>query len=304
MSASPVKDTRHDTLEGRPVIRILVTDNDEATVGEFAGFLRDEEFLVDGAATSRDALTLLERTRFHLVLTELHLPDAPGLSLIERARARGVRTPFLIVTASGSYQSAVEAVRIGAVDYVEKPLTRNELVEVVRRGLRARTPGTGASELDRSVTRHAARRWAWAVATILTSGSDLRTLAAWARHAGVSVAVLKSTCRLADVSPRRSLILGRLVRALIDQQRYGLRLEDLLDVHDQRTITSWLTLAGMPRLDIGVEAFLLTQQLVPDPTLIDELRRALARALGNDEPNPPSAGPFTGPKTGMQGSLS
>ena len=263
------------------MIRILVADN-EATVREFASILRHEEFLVDGAATSRDALTLLDRTRFHLVLTELHLPDAPGLSLIERARARGIRTPFLIVTASGSYQSAVEAVRVGVVDYVEKPLTQNELVEVVRRGLRARTSGTDASEPDRSVTRHAARRWAWAVATILPSGSDLRTLAAWARHAGVSVAVLKSTCRLADVSPRRSLILGRLVRALIDQQRYDLRLEDLLDVHDRRTITSWLTLAGMPRLDAGVDPFLLTQRLVPDRTLIHELQRVLARAPAND----------------------
>ncbi len=282
------------------MIRILVADNDEATIGEFASILRHEEFLVDGAANSRDALTLLERTRFHLVLTELHLPDAPGLSWIERARARGIWTPFLIVTASGSYQSAVEAVRIGAIDYVEKPLKRNELVEVVRRGLRGRTPDTGASELDQSVTRHAARRWALPVAAILTSGSDLRTLAAWARHAGVSVAVLKSTCCLADVSPRRSLILGRLVRALIDQQRYGLRLEDLLDVHDQRTITSWLTLAGMPRLDIGVDAFLLTQQLVPDPTLLDELRRALAGALGNDEPNSRSASPLTGAKTGCK----
>ena len=63
-------------------------------------------------------------------------------------------------------------------------------------------------------------------------------------------------------------------------------------------------LAGMPKLDIGVDAFLLAQQLVPDPTLVDELRCALARALGNDEPSPPSAGPFTVPKTGMQGSLS
>ena len=86
-----------------------------------------------------------------------------------------------------------------------------------------------------------------------TSGSDLRTLADWARHAGVSVAVLKTTCRLADVSPRRSLVLGRLTRALIDQQRCSLRLEDLLDVHDPRTITSWLALAGTPKLDGGVD---------------------------------------------------
>ena len=264
------------------MIRILVADGDESTVEGFTSILRHEEFLVDGAGTSRDALTLLERTLFHLVLTEVHLPDAPGLSLVEQARARGIRTPFLIVTGSGSYQSAVEAVRIGAVDYVEKPLARDELVDVVRRGLRARTPDTGASEAERSVTPHAARRWAWTVSTIPTSVSDLRTLANWARHAGVSVAVLKSVCRLARVSPRRSLVLGRLTRALIAQQRCDLRVEDLLDIHDERTFASWLALAGAPRLDSGVDSFLLTQQLVPDRTLVRELRHALERAPAND----------------------
>ena len=262
--------------------RILVADDDEASVEKLASVLRHEEFLVDVAGTCRDAVTLLERTTFRLVLTEVHLPDAPGLTLVKQTRARGIGTPFLIVTGSGSYESAVEALRIGAVDYVEKPLTRHELVEVVRRGLRARPQDTGASESDGSVTPHAARRWACAVATIPTSGSDLRTLAAWGRHAGVSLAVLKSTCGLADVSPRRSLLLGRLTRALVHQQRYGLRLEDLLDVHDPRTITSWCTLAGTPRLDVGLDTFLLTQQLVPDGTLIRELQHALSGPPGND----------------------
>ena len=262
--------------------RILVAADDEASVEELTSILRHEQFLVDVAGTCREALTLLERTTFHLVLTEVHLPDAPGLTLVEQAQARGIGTPFLIATGSSSYQSAVEAPPIDAVDYVEKPVTRHELVEVVRRGLRTRTPDTDASELDGSLTPHAARRWACAVATIPTSPSDLRTLAAWARHAGVSVAVLKSTCGLADVSPRRSLVLGRLTRALIHRRRYGLRLEDLLDVHDPRTITSWCTLAGTPRLDGGVDAFLLTQQLVPDRTLIRELQHALGRPPGND----------------------
>lgn len=282
--------------------RILVADDDAASVEELTSILRREEFLVEVAGTSREALTLLERTMFHLVLTEVYLPDAPGLSLVEQTQARGIGTPFLIVTGFGSYQSAVEALRIGAVDYVEKPLTRRELVEVVRRGLRARTRGTRASELDRPVTPHAARRWACAVATIPTSGSDLRTLAAWARHAGVSEAVLKSTCVLADVSSRRSLVLGRLTRALLHQQRYGLRLEDLLDVHDPRTITSWCTLGGTPKLDRGVDTFLLTQQLVPNRTLIRELQHALPVHSGAIEPGPPGAQPATpAPIAGMRG---
>ena len=114
----------------RPVTRILVADADEATVERFTSILRREEFVVEVAGTSQDALILLEHTTFHLVLTEVHLPDAPRLSLIEQARARGIGAPFLIVTGSGSYQSAVEAVRLGAVDYVEKPLRRHELARL------------------------------------------------------------------------------------------------------------------------------------------------------------------------------
>jgi hypothetical protein len=117
------------------------------------------------------------------------------------------------------------------------------------------------------------------VMAVLGSASDIRTLDAWAHYVAISISALKNTCRLAHVSPRRSLILARLIRVLINQDRLGLRLEDLLDVRDRRTIESWLALAGVAELGGDVEHFLRTQRVVADSILVTELTRVMPESL-------------------------
>jgi hypothetical protein len=136
-----------------------------------------------------------------------------------------------------------------------------------------------SSDPEPHLACHAASRWAHLVVAVLDSASDIRTLDAWAHHTAMSISALKNTCRLAHVSPRRSLILARLMRVLINQQRFRLRVEDLLDVRDRRTIEAWLTLAGVSELVGGVDDFLRTQQIVSDHTLVNELGRVVVGSL-------------------------
>ena len=115
--------------------RVLVIDDDPATVMGFSGVLRHAGFDVVTAPTSHDGFVLAHRERLDLILSDLRLPDGSGVDLLRQLRAERIHVPFVIVTGFGTTGTAVEAGRLGAVDYVEKPLIGDELVGVVERAL-------------------------------------------------------------------------------------------------------------------------------------------------------------------------
>jgi DNA-binding NtrC family response regulator len=114
------------------VARLLVVDDEPS----FRALLRDIlEGAGHGVTEARDgaeALAFLERTTFDLVLTDRRMPAVDGLELLRRIRARTSPPPVVVLTAHGSIPEAVEAVRLGAADYIAKPLPSPEaLVDLV-----------------------------------------------------------------------------------------------------------------------------------------------------------------------------
>ncbi len=112
--------------------RLLVVDDEPS----FRALLRDIlEGAGHGVTEARDgaeALAFLERTSFDLVLTDRRMPVVDGLELLRRVRARTSPPPVVVLTAHGSIPEAVEAVRLGAADYITKPLPSPEaLVDLV-----------------------------------------------------------------------------------------------------------------------------------------------------------------------------
>lgn len=112
--------------------RVLVVDDEPS----FRALLRDIlEGAGHGVTEARDgaeALAFLERTTFDLVLTDRRMPAVDGLELLRRIRARTSPPPVVVLTAHGSIPEAVEAVRLGAADYITKPLPSPEaLVDLV-----------------------------------------------------------------------------------------------------------------------------------------------------------------------------
>ena len=81
------------------------------------------------------ALAALDREPADLVITDLTMPGLSGLALMERMRRLHPETDFVVLTAHASLESAVEALRLGAIDYLRKPLEPRELVLVVQRTL-------------------------------------------------------------------------------------------------------------------------------------------------------------------------
>ena len=122
--------------------RILVVD-DEPGLREFmVEVLRDAGHDVSEAADGERALAALRDEGFHLVLTDLKMPRVSGMDLLRAAKAEQPEVEFVMLTAHGTVQTAVDAMRLGAFDYLSKPLSGpDELELVVARALERRRLG-------------------------------------------------------------------------------------------------------------------------------------------------------------------
>ena len=100
--------------------------------------LRGEGWTVREAAGATSAVALLEQEPFDVVITDLRMDDAGGIDVLKTAKRVSPETEVVILTAFGSLGSAVEAVKLGAFDYLSKPFEPDELVVVVRKALERR----------------------------------------------------------------------------------------------------------------------------------------------------------------------
>jgi DNA-binding NtrC family response regulator len=113
--------------------RILVVD-DEPKLGRYvAEMLELDGHAVVRAGGGRDALARLAAERFDLVVTDLRMPDVDGLAVLRAARAVAPPVEVVVMTAFATAQSAVEAMKAGAADYLTKPFSMDELRLRVRR---------------------------------------------------------------------------------------------------------------------------------------------------------------------------
>lgn len=112
--------------------RILVID-DEAHLRELLEItLIKMGLAVDSAATLEEARRYLAKTSYSLVLTDMRLPDGTGLEMVEEVSAQFKQTPIAVITAFGSADNAVIALKAGAFDYVSKPVALDQLRKLVR----------------------------------------------------------------------------------------------------------------------------------------------------------------------------
>jgi len=113
--------------------QILVVDDESAQREVLRTILSSEGYRVDTAGSAAEALQKTARTRFDLVLTDLRMPGADGLSLVGQLTREDPPTLVILMTAYGSMDSAEQAVKQGAFDYLTKPLEREELLLTVGR---------------------------------------------------------------------------------------------------------------------------------------------------------------------------
>jgi len=114
---------------------ILVVDDQETIRHFLSKALTEEQYSVITAETGADALSLVEKESPDLVLLDLKLPDMDGLEVLEKLREGGNETCVIIMTAYGNVEAAVTAMRLGACDFVVKPVNLEQLTLLVKREL-------------------------------------------------------------------------------------------------------------------------------------------------------------------------
>ncbi len=115
---------------------ILVVDDDRIILDSLTALLTLEGYEVVGVACVRDALDTLGRQTFDLIISDVNMPESDGFELLQIARRRFPNTCVVMITGYGTIDSAVEAIKMGAYDYLTKPIRDEELHLVVERALK------------------------------------------------------------------------------------------------------------------------------------------------------------------------
>lgn len=114
---------------------LLVVDDDRAIRESMADYLRSLGHRTETAGTCVEAIQRMREYPFHIVLCDVNLPDADGFHLLEWAVENTPETDVILITGYGTIESAVEAMRIGAFEYLTKPVIDQELHLAIQRAL-------------------------------------------------------------------------------------------------------------------------------------------------------------------------
>ncbi len=115
-------------MNGMPELQVLVVDDEPAIRQVLSAALNKAGYPVESAGSAAEALAKLDKTAFDVVLCDVFMPITDGIELIKLARARGHGATFIMVTAFASVDSAIDAIKAGAWDYITKPVHNEEIL--------------------------------------------------------------------------------------------------------------------------------------------------------------------------------
>jgi two-component system sensor histidine kinase/response regulator len=116
--------------------KILVTDDNPATLKTLAANLEDMGYQVATASNGREALELIRKRGFNIVIADIKLPDISGLEILETAKELNPETAVIMITGHASLETAVDAINEGAYAYILKPVAMSELETTLNNALR------------------------------------------------------------------------------------------------------------------------------------------------------------------------
>lgn len=289
-------------LTGEPGC-VLVVDDDRGVVETCSQAIQSLPLTIVSAPDGNQALAAARSASFRLLLIELKLPDIPGLDVVRTLQAEGLEAPFIVMSACATVPVAVEAMALGALNVLEKPLHLDDLRAAVARAIeatavarhvkrqtsritsprRGRGPVTILPSLAKPQTP--VERWCDFVMALIAADHDLKTNAAWAKHLAVSLSVLREACRLVHVAPHDARDFARMLRAIRRSERVW-KPEMHLSFAEARTLKKLETRSGF---DGGhnarvptLEEFFERQRWIPsdNPALLTiRTRMTTTRAL-------------------------
>jgi DNA-binding response OmpR family regulator len=265
---------------------VLVIDDDVALCRWAAQLLEPAGFEVHAAHTYDAGFAAAASARpYDLLILDWKLGDASGTDLARNLRADAVRTPMIFMSGHLTTPVTVDAMRLGAVDVLDKPVDNVQLLAAVRAAV---THAENEPDLlvralaFRPRPNSATEHWVAMVLKALEAERDIATADHWAHHAGISRSRLRDLCALVGIPGKDALDFTRVLRAVVLTRRHACRIELLLEAGDPRTLERLLDRGGLaldlPPGAVSADLFLRGQKFIPaDHEVLRVLRTALTR---------------------------
>jgi len=133
---------------------ILIVDDETEIRDSLEEILREEGYAVTTAATGAEGLVLVRDAAYDVVLLDIWLPDRDGLELLQDIHALEAKPEVIIISGHGTIETAVRATKLGAYDFLEKPLSLDRTLILVKNALDARRLRTENQEFHRQINAH------------------------------------------------------------------------------------------------------------------------------------------------------
>jgi two-component system nitrogen regulation response regulator NtrX len=117
---------------------VLIVDDEAGVRSSLAGVLRDEGYTVDAVESGETCLDRVVRSRYDVIVLDIWLPGMDGLATLARLQERHIEAAVVMISGHGNIESAVRAIKLGAFDFVEKPLSLEKTVLVIGNAVRTR----------------------------------------------------------------------------------------------------------------------------------------------------------------------
>lgn len=111
--------------------KVLVIDDEQIVLDSVSKILKEEQYDVDVSLSGRQGLDWAIKKKYDIVLTDIRMPDIGGMRVLRDIKRAKPSLPVVMITGYATVQSAVQAMKLGAMDYLEKPFTPERILEVV-----------------------------------------------------------------------------------------------------------------------------------------------------------------------------
>lgn len=125
--------------DSAPEAYLLVVDDEDIVVSLIRDAFEDDNYVVKTASNGKDAVSLIEQHKFDLIITDVRMPNMSGIEMVEQARQIQPDVGVIFMTGYANLNSAKDAIKQGAFDYILKPFELNEIRQAVRNGLKVRS---------------------------------------------------------------------------------------------------------------------------------------------------------------------
>jgi len=135
--------------------KILIIEDEEPIRRVLVRILSDEDsnYKISEATDGKEGLNLIKKEKFDLVLCDIKMPKMDGIEVLQAANAKNISAPFIMLTGHGNVETAVEAMKLGAYDFISKPPDLNRLLTAVRHALENKSLRSENKKLKRKVAQ-------------------------------------------------------------------------------------------------------------------------------------------------------